>query len=164
MLSLPHLFTGLVFKHSNTLRHWRVRASTYRIEQNAIQPQTGMYSVCQLRCVSESKRHFSINMSTTISIFTPQTPSSAYGPFPGYGTLVAHHLHDQSITGTPLQSLTSFYPLSNTNGPSCCPLSSALSQSVQLLSHVRLFATPWTAACQAPLSIPNSHSNSCPSH
>ena len=30
-----------------------------------------------------------------------------------------------------------------------------LSQSVQLLSCVQLFATPWTAACQAPLSISN---------
>ena len=30
--------------------------------------------------------------------------------------------------------------------------------SVQLLSHVRLFATPWTAACQASLSITNSWS------
>ena len=30
--------------------------------------------------------------------------------------------------------------------------------SVQSLSHVRLFATPWTAACQAPLSITNSRS------
>ena len=29
----------------------------------------------------------------------------------------------------------------------------SVSQSVQLLSHVRLFATPWTAACQASLSI-----------
>ena len=28
--------------------------------------------------------------------------------------------------------------------------------SVQLLSHVRLFVTPWTAACQASLSITNS--------
>ena len=28
--------------------------------------------------------------------------------------------------------------------------------SIQLLSHVRLFATPWTAACQASLSITNS--------
>ena len=33
------------------------------------------------------------------------------------------------------------------------PLS--VSQSVQLLSHVRLFVTPWTAACQASLSITN---------
>ena len=30
--------------------------------------------------------------------------------------------------------------------------------SVQSLSHIRLFATPWTAACQASLSITNSRS------
>ena len=30
--------------------------------------------------------------------------------------------------------------------------------SVQLLSHVQLFETPWTAACQASLSITNSQS------
>ena len=30
--------------------------------------------------------------------------------------------------------------------------------SVQPLSHVQLFATPWTAACQASLSITNSQS------
>ena len=30
--------------------------------------------------------------------------------------------------------------------------------SVQFLSHVRFFATPWTAACQASLSITNSWS------
>ena len=34
----------------------------------------------------------------------------------------------------------------------------ALFSSVQLLSHVRLFATPWTTACQASLSITNSWS------
>ena len=36
--------------------------------------------------------------------------------------------------------------------------------SVQLLSHVQLFATPWTAARQASLSIPTPgvYSNSCP--
>ena len=36
--------------------------------------------------------------------------------------------------------------------------------SVQLLSRVQLFATPWTATCQASLSITNSRnfSNSCP--
>ena len=33
-----------------------------------------------------------------------------------------------------------------------------ISQSVQSLSCVRLFATPWTAACQASLSITNSQS------
>ena len=34
--------------------------------------------------------------------------------------------------------------------------------SVQLLSHVQLFATPWTTACQASLSITNSRSPSKP--
>ena len=36
--------------------------------------------------------------------------------------------------------------------------------SVQSLSHVQLFVTPWTAACQASLSTTNSRSllNSCP--
>ena len=33
-----------------------------------------------------------------------------------------------------------------------------LLSSVQLLSHVQLFATPWTAAHQASLSITNSRS------
>ena len=42
-----------------------------------------------------------------------------------------------------------------------CPkwLSGVQSSSVQSLSHVRLFATPWTAACQASLSITNSRSS-----
>ena len=30
--------------------------------------------------------------------------------------------------------------------------------SVQLLNHIQLFSTPWTAACQASLSITNSRS------
>ena len=37
-------------------------------------------------------------------------------------------------------------------------LSNCFSNVVQSLSHVRLFATPWTAACQASLSITNSWS------
>ena len=35
---------------------------------------------------------------------------------------------------------------------------SPLVSSVQLLSRVRLSGTPWTAACQASLSITDSHS------
>ena len=34
--------------------------------------------------------------------------------------------------------------------------------SVQSLSHVQLFATPWTAACQASLSVTNSRSSPKP--
>ena len=41
--------------------------------------------------------------------------------------------------------------------PNNIPLYVCIS-SVQLLSHVRLFATPWTAAHQASLSITNSRS------
>ena len=37
-----------------------------------------------------------------------------------------------------------------------------ISQSVQSLSHVRLFVTPWTTACQASLSITNSRSSPKP--
>ena len=37
-------------------------------------------------------------------------------------------------------------------------LFSCLFSTVQLLSHVRLFVTPWTAACQTTLSIINSWS------
>ena len=41
--------------------------------------------------------------------------------------------------------------------PTCIPFFIQFS-SVQLLSYVRLFVTPWTAACQASLSITNSWS------
>ena len=42
--------------------------------------------------------------------------------------------------------------------PVCGIAPSTVSVSVQLLSHFRLFATPWTAARQASLSITNSRS------
>ena len=38
-------------------------------------------------------------------------------------------------------------------------MKTSVSQSVQLLSHVRLFATPLVAACQASLSITISQSS-----
>ena len=40
----------------------------------------------------------------------------------------------------------------------CMSIRSTYSSSVQLLSRVRLFATPWTAACQTSLSITNTQS------
>ena len=48
-------------------------------------------------------------------------------------------------------------PLSHQGSPDESIVSS-VSQSVQSLSHVQLFATPWTTACQASLSITNSQS------
>ena len=52
-------------------------------------------------------------------------------------------------------------PLSKIRCPYVCGFISGLSillSSVQLLSHVQLFVTPWTAAWQASLSIINSQS------
>ena len=54
--------------------------------------------------------------------------------------------------------------LPSTPAMSMCPLSVSASLSVQFssvqsLSHVRLFATPWIAACQASLSITKSQSS-----
>ena len=43
--------------------------------------------------------------------------------------------------------------------PECLKASGFAFSSVQLLSRVRLFATPWIAACQASLSITNSRSS-----
>ena len=43
--------------------------------------------------------------------------------------------------------------------PTCKQVLSVQFSSVQLLSPVRLFATPWTAACKASLSITNSQSS-----
>ena len=46
----------------------------------------------------------------------------------------------------------------------CKPPTSYLIMHVYLLSHVQLFATSWTAACQASLSITlGVYPNSCPS-
>ena len=60
----------------------------------------------------------------------------------------------QSIFKTfSLPQSETLYPLSSNSLSSPFPLC-----SVTLLSHVQLFATPWTAACQAFLSITNSQS------
>ena len=69
-----------------------------------------------------------------------------------------------------VQKQTPFYNILSSTPPSSGKkkphsISLTLSQSVQLLSSVLLFATPWTAATQASLSITNfgASSKSCPS-
>ena len=47
---------------------------------------------------------------------------------------------------------------SNSEGMVSSPTTQVRVSSVQLLSHVQLFAAPWTAAHQASLSITNYHS------
>ena len=72
-------------------------------------------------------------------------------------------------TGMSVDSVATDLILSCT---SCAIIGKSLNQSknnsfhfsVQLLSHVRLFTTPWTTACQASLSTPTPrvYSNSSP--
>ena len=63
---------------------------------------------------------------------------------------------DLSHPGTETISCTAakFFPLSHLGSP----IYMVQSSSVLLLSHVQLFVTTWTAACQASLSITNSWS------
>ena len=66
---------------------------------------------------------------------------------------------DDQVRGSHVQSpmpamLCDFWPRATTSKASVA--SSIKFSSVQLLGHVQLFATPWTAACQASLSVANS--------
>ena len=53
-------------------------------------------------------------------------------------------------------SQTHEYPFTPYNWISSLVLPPVQFRSIQLLSHVQLFETPWTAVCQASLSITNS--------
>ena len=81
-------------------------------------------------------------------------------------------IHIQKAPATTLLSIdgtgsslwrSSTVPYWKHDGSCICAMLSAtaifvMCQSVQSLSHVQLFATPWTATLQAPLSITNSWS------
>ena len=71
---------------------------------------------------------------------------------PGLSFPSPGHLPDPGIESTSPAMQMDSLPLSHPGSPF------ATFSSVQLLSHVRLFATPWTAAHQASLSITNSQS------
>ena len=71
---------------------------------------------------------------------------------PGFSV---HHQLQFIVTGPIHSTLTHFYLLSLAPYSVLPHLYSSFS-SVQPLSGVRIFATPWTAACQASLSIINS--------
>ena len=70
-------------------------------------------------------------------------------PFPSPGHLPAPEIETQSSA-----SAGGFFTSESPGKPWSCRFS-----SVQLLSRVRLFATPWIAARQASLSITNSRSS-----
>ena len=69
-----------------------------------------------------------------------------------------HLLLNSSASVRSLSFLSFIVPVFALNDPLVSPVFLKRSQfsSVQSLSHVRLFATPWTAACRASLSITNS--------
>ena len=71
-------------------------------------------------------------------IFQPPAPGTNHGP--GAQWVLSRHVQNQAF-------------LSLASSPEFSQFS-----SVQLLSHVRLFVSPWTAARQASLSITNSRS------
>ena len=74
-----------------------------------------------------------------------------------FSSVMQAPLEIEKITGTPSQAAnpcTYPYPPPEATAQPLCILTS----SVQSLSHVRLFVTPWTVACQASLSIIHSQS------
>ena len=74
-----------------------------------------------------------------------------------FSSVMQAPLEIEKITGTPSQAAnpcTYPYPPPEATAQPLCILTS----SVQSLSHVRLFVTPWTVACQASLSIIDSQS------
>ena len=70
---------------------------------------------------------------------------------------VVHFLVHLTSLGTPLEAWHHKYSVYASWTNNC--VSSVLFSSVQSLSRVWLSATPWTAACQASLSITNSRSS-----
>ena len=89
------------------------------------------------------------------------------------GTLIINTLQIKKLESRKTKKLTQGHPVCNLWTPtgfksnfnpkvypvdtrfSSVQFSSVQFSSVQSLSHVRLFATPWMAACQASLSITN---------
>ena len=80
------------------------------------------------------------------------------GIFPTWGLNPGLHcrqiLYHLSYEGSSYSLLLSAFYYGNSQAT----LKEIQFRSVQSLSHVRLFATPWTAACQASLSITDSRS------
>ena len=72
-------------------------------------------------------------------------------------TCWCYFLHLSHSLSPPLCPQVHFLYLDLIKVKSFCTAKETIS-SVQLLNHVQLFAAPWTAACQASLSITNSQS------
>ena len=80
-------------------------------------------------------------------------------------TYFTYMIDSRSIHAAANGIILFFFWLHNIPLYTCTTSYLSIPLSVQSLSHVGLFATPWTAAHQASLSItePQSYSSSCPS-
>ena len=82
------------------------------------------------------------------------TPIFLPGKFHGQRNLATVHGVSKSQTW-----LSNYHSLGCISGSPCCTPEGDRSDQMSSLSCVRLFATPWIAACQASLSITNSRSS-----
>ena len=89
------------------------------------------------------------------------SPSPCLQSFPAWGSFLVSQLFALGGQSIAASASTSVLPM---NTQAWSPFGWSV-RSVQLLSHVRLFATPRTAACQAPCPspTPGACSNLCPS-
>ena len=114
------------------------------------------YSKIWLQHLSPARSHFpslldcSLQYLNMLCLLLPQNNYSFLTPFPPYATTLFSFMARLTL----MCPITSPHSLLNSLS------SDFLSQfsSVQSLSHVQLFVTPWTAACQASLSITNPRS------
>jgi len=97
--------------------------------------------MCQVNSINRNRNHKQMYLSISTSWRRKWQPTPVFLPGESYGQ----------------RSLVGFSPWDSKESDTTKAISMQFS-SVQSLSHVRLFATPWTAARQASLSITNSQS------
>ena len=107
----------------------------------------------KLKMWSITKKHFLFNQLVPAQIIYGKLTPSLKWMRHWSPTLLSFSTHTCSQAVTPVLPSTRSQEISST------PKKRRPFQSVQSRSHVRLFATPWIAACQASLSIINSQSS-----
>ena len=109
---------------------------------------------------SETTEPFQVSQCWVLNYWSGLPNPGVWSAAPWFsGSIPTHNYHLKS-------SWRCYCPQQNTNSfKSVLEITVTFQDSVQLLSCVRLFATPWTAAHQAslPSPTPGACSNSCPS-
>ena len=87
------------------------------------------------------------------SVRSPTAQTQLYQAQPSHPfSLTGCHPDTRDVACRDFKSPASCLSLQRSTVPSEMTVTVVLSLIVQSLSHVRLFETPWTIACQAPLS------------